>query len=189
MLKKLILVAMFCCAFSSIASPQVSTVARPSAAPQIAASPNAFLKDFQTHWDIAKALALAVAEAMPAGDYSFKPTPEEMSFGQQIAHIAQANYGYCAFAADVKSPYTEPATDAKIDKTVVVQQLGDSFDYCTGIFSKLADAQLDQVHGEENHKFPARDVILGVMIHMVHHRGQAEVYLRLKGIVPPKYKW
>src|SRR5260370_8075750 len=97
MLKKLILVAMFCCAFSSIASPQVSTVARPSAAPQIAASPNAFLKDFQTHWDIAKALALAVAEAMPAGDYSFKPTPEEMSFGQQLTHTPHPNYAYYAF--------------------------------------------------------------------------------------------
>src|SRR5216684_1167216 len=85
MLKKLILVAMFCCSFSSIASPQASTKSGPSAAPQIAANPSAFLKDFQTHWDTAKALALAVAEAMPAGDYSFKPTPEEMSFGQQIA--------------------------------------------------------------------------------------------------------
>src|SRR5260370_2494441 len=141
MLKKLILVAMFCCAFSSIASPQVSTVARPSAAPQIAASPNAFLTDFQTNWDIAKSLPLAVAEALPAGDYSFKPTPEEMSFGQQIAHIAQANYAYCAFGADVQSPYTEPATNAKIDKTVVVQQLVNSFDYCTVISSTLPSLQ------------------------------------------------
>jgi uncharacterized damage-inducible protein DinB len=31
--------------------------------------------------------------------------------------------------------------------------------------------------------------MLGVMIHMTHHRGAAEVYLRLKGITPPKYKW
>src|SRR5258708_31720092 len=68
MLKKLILVAMFCCSFSSSAFSQASTVSRPSAAPQIAANPSAFLKDFQTHWDTAKALALAVADAMPAGD-------------------------------------------------------------------------------------------------------------------------
>jgi uncharacterized damage-inducible protein DinB len=24
---------------------------------------------------------------------------------------------------------------------------------------------------------------------MAHHRGQTEVYLRLKGITPPQYKW
>jgi uncharacterized damage-inducible protein DinB len=28
-----------------------------------------------------------------------------------------------------------------------------------------------------------------VMSHMAHHRGQAEVYLRLKGITPPEYQW
>jgi len=28
-----------------------------------------------------------------------------------------------------------------------------------------------------------------LLVHMAHHRGQAEVYLRLKGITPPPYKW
>jgi uncharacterized damage-inducible protein DinB len=154
-----------------------------------AVSSSAFVKSFESHWSTARTLAIAVADAMPADQYAFKPNPDEMSFGEQITHIAQANYGYCAFIADAKSPYTEPAKDASVEKVAAIQSLGGSFDYCTKIFDSLTDAQLDQMHGEGDHKFATRDVMLGVMIHMSHHRGQAEVYLRLKGITPPKYKW
>ena len=35
----------------------------------------------------------------------------------------------------------------------------------------------------------ARELTLGVMTHMAHHRGQVEVYLRVKGIKPPTYKF
>lgn len=148
-----------------------------------------FVADLQKHWTTAQGLAVAVAEAMPAADYSFKPVPEEMSFGEQMMHIAEANYGYCAFLTDAKSPFVELAKDAKIEKAETIKQLTGSFDYCSAAFSKISEADLDTVHGTGDHKFVARDVMLGVMIHMVHHRGQAEVYLRLKGIKPPDYKW
>lgn len=49
---------------------------------------------------------------MPAESYGFKPAQPEMSFGELMLHIAQANYGYCAFIADTKSLYIEPAKDA-----------------------------------------------------------------------------
>jgi uncharacterized damage-inducible protein DinB len=152
-------------------------------------STSAFVQDLAKHWSTAQGLAVAVAEAMPAEDYGFKPVPEEMSFGEQIMHIAQANYGYCAFISDAKSPFVEMAKDAKVEKADAVKQLTGSFDYCSAAFSKVTEAQLDTMHGTGDNKFATRDVMLGVMIHMVHHRGQAEVYLRLKGIKPPDYKW
>ena len=153
------------------------------------ASPSAFVVDLEKHWTTAQGLAVAVAEAMPVDDYSFKPVLEEMSFGEQIMHIAEANYGYCAFLTDAKSPFVDLAKDAKIKKAEAIKQLTGSFEYCSAAFSKVTEGDLDAVHGTGDHKFVARDVMLGVMIHMVHHRGQAEVYLRLKGIKPPDYKW
>ena len=71
-------------------------------------SASGFSADFTKHWLVAKDLAIAVAQAMPADSYDFKPVPEEMSFGQQMFHIAQANYSYCAGAAKAKSPFTKP---------------------------------------------------------------------------------
>lgn len=46
---------------------------------------------FARHWQTSKEFTLAVAEAMPAEAYDFKPNPEEMSFGQLMIHIADEN--------------------------------------------------------------------------------------------------
>ena len=160
----------------------------PQAKADAASSTSSYVQDFSKHWTTAKDLAVEVAEAMPADDYGFKPVPEEMSFGEQMLHIAAANYGYCAVLNDTKSPFVSGEKGAKIDKTDAVKQLTASFDYCSEAFSKLTDANLDELHGSGEHKVASRDVMLGVIVHMAHHRGQAEVYLRLKGIKPPQYK-
>jgi uncharacterized damage-inducible protein DinB len=121
-------------------------------------------------------------------------TPEQITFAEQMTHMTMATFGYCAFIADAKSPYQEPESMNKgreqgMNKEKIVKDLADSFDYCTRIFDGVADATLDDFHGEGKGRFNTREVMLGVMVHMAHHRGQAEVYLRLKGIKPPEYVW
>jgi uncharacterized damage-inducible protein DinB len=165
---------------------QTATVLAQSPAPP---SSRPFIDHFQSHWTTAKELALAVADAMPAEDYNFKPVPAEMSFGEQMLHIASASSYYCAFIADTKSPYTEPAADAKVEKAAALKVLGDSFDYCSKVFDGLDESKLSQMHGKGNRSLATEEVMLEIMIHMAHHRGQAEVSLRLKGITPPKYRW
>jgi hypothetical protein len=48
------------------------------------------LGEMKKHWGISKTFTLAVADAMPDATYSFKATPEEMSFGEMVVHIATA---------------------------------------------------------------------------------------------------
>lgn len=139
-----------------------------------------FQQEFLKHWSIAKELTQAVADAMPADGYSFKPNPEEMSFGEQIVHIANANYNYCTRLTGGKSPFKKPET---IDKASAMKVLGESFDYCTETIQGVKD--LDGT----GKPMSAREVMLGAYAHMAHHRGQAEVYLRVKGIKPPAYKF
>lgn len=191
MLHKIAVIVACVATFAGVGHAQQTVSASPTPAVQTNALPgtNKFVADFNQHWTTARNLAIAVADAMPTDNYAFRPTPEEMSFGDLIVHITQANYGYCAFVADAKPPYVEPAAGAKIDKAVAVRQLGESFDYCAKTFAPLSELQLDQVHGPDDRRFATRDVMLGVLIHMSHHRGQAEVYLRLKGVKPPDYKW
>jgi hypothetical protein len=83
---------------------------------------------------------------MPAESFDFKPTPDEMSFGQQIAHIAQANYGCCSGINKSKFLFAKPAS---LDKATVVKLVADSFDYCAGIISGLSDDQLNETRGPE----------------------------------------
>jgi uncharacterized damage-inducible protein DinB len=146
------------------------------------------IESFQRRWS-AKGLAVAVADAMPAESYDFKPVPAEMSFGEQMHHIAQANYGKCAVIADVKSPYPESPEGTKVEKAAAVKDLAASFDYCTKILNDFDSAKLFQMRTWGKGSFSTVDMMLGLMVHMAHHRGQADVYLRLKGITPPTYKW
>jgi uncharacterized damage-inducible protein DinB len=142
--------------------------------------------EFGKHWSNAKELTLAIAEAMPANEYAFKPDPEEMSFGEQIAHIAAGNYSYCAALGKTKSPFAKPAN---YDKATVSKLVGESFDYCSGTIASLTDEQLGELRGPEGRQSSVREVMLGLYTHMAHHRGQTEVYLRIKGIKPPSYKF
>ncbi len=93
------------------------------------------------HWENSKSLSLAVAEAMPADAYSFKATDAEMSFGEQMNHIALANGSYCSAAMGVKNPIMKPE-DAS--KATAIKNLTASYDFCMGGLSKLDDKGLQE---------------------------------------------
>ena len=139
--------------------------------------------EYAKHFAALTKLSIAVAEAMPADQYSFKPHPDSMDFGALIAHIATTNYQFCAGLKDTDPPSFPPATD----KPAVVKFLTDSFEYCSGIISGLRSDQLDRIHNSPDGRLPGREVLLAMYVHIAHHRGQAEICLRNKGIRPPRY--
>ena len=50
---------------------------------------------------------VAAAEEMPAGKFGFRPTPEQMTFGNLVLHVIQSNSYLCAKIGEVpeaKSP-------------------------------------------------------------------------------------
>ena len=57
--------------------------------------------EYAKHFGALRQLSIAVAKAMPADQYGFKPHPESMTFGELMAHIATANYQFCAGLNDV----------------------------------------------------------------------------------------
>jgi uncharacterized damage-inducible protein DinB len=138
------------------------------------------------HYQASKELTLAVADAMPADQYSFKATDPEMSFGEQMNHIAAANANYCAAGLETKSPFGE-LKDAS--KPAAEKNLNTAFDFCLDGLKKLTDAGLTKVTGTGARQATVFERFWGGFTHTAHHRGQAEVYLRLKGITPPQYKF
>ncbi|MDQ6706748.1 MAG: DinB family protein [Acidobacteriota bacterium] len=145
--------------------------------------------DFAKHWAVSRDLTIAVADAMPAGDYGFIPNPElkpvEMSYAQLMIHIAQANAGACARV----SGQTAPAKPDSMDKAAAMKFLNESYDFCGKAIDAITDEQLVKMAGPEGHQMAGHDVLWSYFTHTAHHRGQAEVYLRLKNIKPPTYKF
>jgi uncharacterized damage-inducible protein DinB len=141
---------------------------------------------FARHWQIAKEFTLAVANAMPADGYDFKPTPEQLTFGRLMTHIAAQNSDSCATATG-NTPLPEPGVT---DKPTAIKYLTDTFDRCAKDLEAMPSEQLDR----EAYKFQdqpvlAREALWYTFTHMAHHRGQAEVYLRVKGIKPPAWRF
>jgi uncharacterized damage-inducible protein DinB len=149
-----------------------------------AAAPASAAAEYSKHFAALSDLSIAVARAMPPDQYGFKPHPESMNFGELMSHIANANYSFCAGLKD-SSPPTLPSPT---DKDAIVKFLSDSFDYRSAVIPNLTDDQLNQVHNSPDGRLPGRDVLLVMYIHVAHHRGQAEIYLRDKGITPPSYR-
>ena len=54
----------------------------------VLAQPDSFLKDYSERWETSRQYTIAVAKAMPEEEYSYKPTPDEMTFAEQLMHIA-----------------------------------------------------------------------------------------------------
>ena len=148
------------------------------------------------HWKVSGEFTLAVAKAMPAEDYNFRPNPEEMSFGEVIAHISLADINACSIASGQKPPAMpdqimafrkDPKTE--IGKDLAVSFASDTFGYCNRAIAGLTPEQLDKTVGPANRQMTAFEWLWSYFTHTAHHRGQAEVYLRLKGIKPPDYEF
>jgi uncharacterized damage-inducible protein DinB len=147
------------------------------------------------HWKTSGEFTLAVANAMPAQSYTFRPTPEEMSFGQLMAHIANADRNACTNASGLTPPPYAPAIEAfakdpaktEVSKDAATQFLKDIFDFCGKAIAEMPAANADKVVGPPNRNLTGTEWLWSYFTHTSHHRGQAEVYLRLKGIKPPAY--
>jgi uncharacterized damage-inducible protein DinB len=147
------------------------------------------------HWKASGELTVAVANAMPAESYTFRPAPEEMSFGQLMAHIAVADRGACANASGLTAPalpakiteWTKDSQKVEVDKDTAVQFIKDAFEFCNKAITEMPVARMDTVVGPANRNLTGSEWLWSYFTHTAHHRGQAEVYLRLKGIKPPTY--
>jgi uncharacterized damage-inducible protein DinB len=152
------------------------------------------MSEFIQDWKISKQFTLDVANAMPAEFYNFKPNVEEMTFGEQMAHIAGANVFRFQQITGIQPPFKfDPAKPVATDKDSVMKMLEQSFDYVITVLPQIAPEQLRRtwhIPSWQGRTDPdGRAMILNMLVHTAHHRAQCEVYLRIKGIKPPDYRF
>jgi uncharacterized damage-inducible protein DinB len=149
------------------------------------------------HWKTSGEFTIAVADTMPADSYNFRPNPEEMSFGQLMAHVGAANLNACTNASGMTKPalpakiaeWSKDTKKVELEKETAVQFLKDSFDFCNQAVASMTPSRMDTVVGPANRNLTGFEWLWGYFTHTAHHRGQAEVYLRVKGIKPPDYRF
>jgi hypothetical protein len=143
----------------------------------------------------------SAAEAMPAEKYGYRPVsslfskekpafgPAELrTFGEQIKHVACANF---AFSAELEGKTPPPACDkgepiALKARAEILTYLRDSFVALKKSLNAINEKnKFDPVEGP--YAGPnTRLGMAGVAIwHVSDHYGQVVIYLRMNGIVPP----
>jgi uncharacterized damage-inducible protein DinB len=124
--------------------------------------------------DNSRNYTLAVAEALPGKEYSFKPTEEVWSFGELLNHMGYGIHWWESnFIRKEKADWNPPALPTGKDE--VKQYLQAAYDQ---LLQTINTVELNET---------AVQGFYATIDHITHHRGQATTYLRLKGIVPPEY--
>jgi uncharacterized damage-inducible protein DinB len=140
------------------------------------------------HQVIRRNLAEAAA-AMPAGEYSFKPTPQVRSFAELVGHVINGNFYFCSQARG-DTPSFGGDYSKTTDKAVLVKALDEALAACDAAYTGTTDANVTQavtVRGRGNVGKPTTRglVLMFNTTHNNEHYGNMVVYMRLKNHVPP----
>jgi len=141
---------------------------------------------------IAEGEFVGAADAMPEDKYSFAPSTGEFkgvrTFGQQVKHVAAANYLFGAAILNEKPPVEtggENGPDSVKSKAEIMKFLKDSFAYLHKANASITDQNALDVVELFGMKLPRLSVGTFSTAHPFDHYGQMVVYLRMNGIIPP----
>jgi uncharacterized damage-inducible protein DinB len=154
-------------------------------APRVSAQGVTLASDMLKDWQQQRTTMVAIAEAMPEDKYSFKATPPQRSYGEQVMHVVQVNQMLLGtLGAKTPAPMINMKATSRTD---ILQALRQSYDYGEAVFKEFNDAAWTQaVMGPRfiGQATRARIAIFA-MTHTMDIYGQMVVYLRLNMIVPP----
>jgi uncharacterized damage-inducible protein DinB len=143
-------------------------------------------------WERAKAYTMEYLNAATDEAIAFKPTPEMRSFGQQMLHLTEVNYGIGSAASGKKSPVSfgqlEKASDQYKSKEALTKAVMESYDFVISALKDIDDTKLNESIKVFNFDMSREAAFNKIFEHQTHHRGQTTVYLRMSGITPPNEK-
>lgn len=175
-------------------SPQIAVLLLSLAALPLAAADNApsvapagLRQEVIGHLDEAEKKLLALAEAIPADKFSWRPAPGVRSVSEVFAHVAGGNYFLLSKTGVPNPEGVDPRSFEKnaTDKAKLTPLLKDSFAYVRGHIAKASDADLDKQVEFFGSKTTVRGLHLRLVSHAHEHLGQMIAYARSIGVAPP----
>lgn len=150
-----------------------------------------FVEDYLERLENSRKYLILIAETMPKDKFDFKATPESLSFAENFMHIG--------FAIDWHSQSllgTRASREWKTDtlfktahksKKEMIEVINTTFDEAIKLIQRFDVNKLDEKLDYFGLNRSKRQIFLLLADHITHHRGQMVVYLRLNGLVPPRY--
>jgi uncharacterized damage-inducible protein DinB len=167
-----------------------------------------FQGEYLWELEIATRQLLAMAEALPADKYAWRPDPDARTVSAVLVHVAAGNFMLLEAVGlpvprDLYGDVTGEGQDrlwalvrkndeleaAMRDKSAVVDMLKRSLEAVNQSFSQSSNDELERrLHffGEET---SVRRVFLRLLSHAHEHMGQMIAYFRFNNLAPPWPNW
>jgi uncharacterized damage-inducible protein DinB len=130
---------------------------------------------------------VALAEAMPADKYGWRPAPGVRSVGEVYVHICVSDSTLPSFLGMKKMDgVSRDSEKAVTEKAQIVALLQKAIANAAAAGSAVSDADLDKkvkTYGDQ--EMTERQVLARILFHMHEHLGQSIAYARMNGVTPP----
>ncbi|MBD1207471.1 MAG: DinB family protein [Ignavibacteria bacterium] len=149
----------------------------------------AFKQEFARAWKRSEDYTLTVFEQMPEEKLLYKYTPESFTFAFQFIHCIIFSANHVAVRLGVPNPYEKRKRDAwdNISKADLSKELHEFYAWVRKVVNEAPPKTLLEEEKFAGDTIPKWQLLLGLENHIIHHRGQAIVYLRLNGVTPEGY--
>ena len=144
--------------------------------------------EFLHEWEALEQKVVGLAEAIPAEQYSWRPSEGVRSISEALLHIAAGNYNLPRrLGAESPEGFQARGYDTSMtEKSDVVTAVRASFDHVRRAVLNMQDSEaedtFDWFGGRQNTK---RGLLTFLNIHASEHLGQLIAYARMNDIVPP----
>lgn len=142
---------------------------------------------YDGEWGHVSRQLVALAEAIPAEKYSWRPGPGVRSTSEVFMHIVIANFWLLSITgpkmpAEIKSNDFEKRVNAKPE---VIDWLKRSLDAVKTARAQLKPGDLEHKVKVEGKTATVDGMYLRIIVHANEHMGQLVAYARMNGIAPP----
>lgn len=142
---------------------------------------------YDGEWDHVSQQLIALADAIPAEKYTWRPAPGVRSVSEVFMHIALANFWLLSITgpkmpAEIKSADMEKTVTNKAE---VVDWLKRSLAAVKTAHAAVKPDDLKRAVKVENRDATVDGMYLRIIIHDNEHMGQLIAYARFNGIAPP----
>jgi uncharacterized damage-inducible protein DinB len=142
---------------------------------------------YDGEWGHVSRQLVALAEAIPAEKFAWRPAPGVRSTSEVIMHAAMANFYLLSVTGpkmppDLNSQDQEKTVTAKAD---VISWLKRSLDAVKIAHTAVKPADLARIVKVNGRDATVDGMYLRIIVHANEHMGQLIAYARMNGIAPP----
>ncbi len=138
-------------------------------------------------WNRSEMMTMTTVKQMPPKFFTFKYTDKAMTFSEQWRHCVIYTCGQLAGRTGITNPYEGIKLPVQMPKEDVINELENMYAFVRQSIKELSDEKLLSDCDLADATIPVWRLFYALENHIIHHRGQCMVYLRLNGVIPKGY--